>query len=67
MPSLSSHSSPPTHTRDVCLSLACDADGKGNPMTVPPLIQTISKHPLLSKVKLIAEPWDLGMYQVSPM
>jgi len=33
-------------------------------MAVPPLIRTISKHPVLSKVKLIAEPWDLGMYQV---
>ena len=33
-------------------------------MEVPPLIREISKHPLLSKTKLIAEPWDLGMYQV---
>ncbi len=34
-------------------------------MAVPPLIRAITKHPILSKVKLIAEPWDLGMYQVS--
>ncbi len=34
-------------------------------MQVPPLIRDIAKHPVLSKVKLIAEPWDLGMYQVS--
>jgi len=39
-------------------------DDKGRPMQAPPLIRAISKHPLLSKVKLIAEPWDIGMYQV---
>ncbi|GAX83904.1 hypothetical protein CEUSTIGMA_g11328.t1 [Chlamydomonas eustigma] len=39
-------------------------DEKGHPMAVPPLIRTISKHPILSKVKLIAEPWDLGLFQV---
>eukprot|EP00775_Hariotina_reticulata_P012445 gene12445-12582_t len=39
-------------------------DGKGHPMQVPPLIRDIAKHPVLSKVHLIAEPWDLGMYQV---
>lgn len=39
-------------------------DDKGRPMAVPPLIHDISKHPILSKTKLIAEPWDLGMYQV---
>lgn len=33
-------------------------------MAVPPLIHDISKHPVLSKTKLIAEPWDIGMYQV---
>jgi isoamylase len=33
-------------------------------MPAPPLIREIAKHPILSKVKLIAEPWDLGMYQV---
>ena len=33
-------------------------------MAVPPLIKSIALHPVLSKVKLIAEPWDLGMYQV---
>ncbi|KAF6261424.1 glycoside hydrolase superfamily [Scenedesmus sp. NREL 46B-D3] len=33
-------------------------------MTAPPLIRDIAKHPVLSKVHLIAEPWDLGMYQV---
>lgn len=40
------------------------ADEKGAPLPAPPLIREISKHPVLSKVKLIAEPWDLGMYQV---
>jgi len=39
-------------------------DERGAPMAAPPLIREISKHPVLSKVKLIAEPWDLGMYQV---
>ncbi len=43
---------------------ALRADERGNPMAVPPLIQQIAKHPILSKCKLIAEPWDLGMYQV---
>lgn len=34
-------------------------------MDVPPVIREISKHPILSKVKLIAEPWDCGgLYQV---
>ena len=46
-----------------CVSPA--ADSKGNPMAVPPLIREIAKHPVLSKVHLIAEPWDLGMYQVN--
>ena len=39
-------------------------DAQGNPLQDPPLITEIAKHPVLSKVKLIAEPWDLGMYQV---
>ena len=39
-------------------------DAQGNPLDDPPLIRAIAKHPVLSKVKLIAEPWDLGMYQV---
>jgi len=39
-------------------------DNLGNPIPAPPLIRQIAKHPVLSKVKLIAEPWDIGMYQV---
>lgn len=39
-------------------------DGQGNPIAAPPLIRRISKDPVLRDVKLIAEPWDLGMYQV---
>ncbi|KAF8065538.1 ISA3 [Scenedesmus sp. PABB004] len=39
-------------------------DSKGRPLTAPPLIREIAKHPVLSRVHLIAEPWDLGMYQV---
>lgn len=40
------------------------ADDLGNPIPAPPLIRQISKDPVLKDVKLIAEPWDLGMYQV---
>ncbi|GMH43723.1 hypothetical protein BSKO_11645 [Bryopsis sp. KO-2023] len=39
-------------------------DGSGKPIPAPPLIRQISKDPVLKNVKLIAEPWDLGMYQV---
>ena len=39
-------------------------DERGNPLDDPPLIREIAKHPVLSKVVLISEPWDLGMYQV---
>ena len=40
-------------------------DGLGKPIAAPPLIRQISKDPVLKDVKLIAEPWDLGMYQVN--
>ncbi|KDD74857.1 hypothetical protein H632_c1029p0 [Helicosporidium sp. ATCC 50920] len=36
----------------------------GEPLEEPPLIRAISLDPVLSKVKLIAEPWDLGLYMV---
>eukprot|EP00879_Flechtneria_rotunda_P016955 GHRR01017751.1.p1 GENE.GHRR01017751.1~~GHRR01017751.1.p1 ORF type:complete len:654 (+),score=196.97 GHRR01017751.1:803-2764(+) len=39
-------------------------DSKGHPLPAPALIRDIAKHPVLRKVHLIAEPWDLGMYQV---
>lgn len=39
-------------------------DPQGHAMADPPLIRQICEDPVLSKVKLIAEPWDLGMYQV---
>lgn len=40
-------------------------DSKGVPMTVSSLIEDLSHDPLLSQVKLIAEPWDAGgLYQV---
>jgi isoamylase/glycogen operon protein len=36
-----------------------------HPMDHPPLIESISKDPILSKVKLIAESWDAaGLYQL---
>lgn len=40
-------------------------DTMGNPIAAPPLLQMISKDPLLANIKLIAEPWDAGgLYQV---
>ncbi|KXZ44609.1 hypothetical protein GPECTOR_64g103 [Gonium pectorale] len=39
-------------------------DERGRPMAVPPLVRSIAKHPVLSQTHLIAEPWDIGMYQV---
>jgi isoamylase len=39
-------------------------DSQGRAIEDPPLIRAIAKDPILSKVKLIAEPWDIGMYQV---
>lgn len=39
-------------------------DQKGHAMADPPLIRAIAKDPELAGVKVIAEPWDLGMYQV---
>lgn len=40
-------------------------DQNGEPMRSPPLIRAIAKDEILSKVKLIAEPWDAaGLYQV---
>jgi isoamylase len=38
---------------------------RGQPMMHPPLVEAISHDPVLSHVKLIAEPWDAGgLYQV---
>jgi isoamylase len=37
---------------------------KGEPLEKPPLIEAINQDPVLSQVKLIAEAWDLGLYQV---
>lgn len=39
-------------------------DCKGHPLKKPPLIERITCDPILSGVKLIAEPWDIGLYQV---
>ncbi|KAK9865482.1 hypothetical protein WJX84_005686 [Apatococcus fuscideae] len=47
------------------LASALCRDPKGNPIAAPPLIHDLAKDPVLSKVKLIAEPWDCGgLYQV---
>ncbi|KAJ7542657.1 hypothetical protein O6H91_09G005600 [Diphasiastrum complanatum] len=48
---------------DLASSLCRDTDG--TPLQSPPLIRAIAKDPVLSKCKLIAEPWDCGgLYQV---
>lgn len=40
-------------------------DSNGQPLSLPPLIEAIGKDPLISQVKLIAEPWDAtGLYQL---
>ena len=46
------------------LSLGATVDDLGRPLPAPPVIRAISKDPVLKDCKLIAEPWDLGMYQV---
>jgi isoamylase/glycogen operon protein len=40
-------------------------DRQGEPMGLPPIVEEITDDPILSKVKLISEPWDAGgLYQV---
>lgn len=40
-------------------------DPNGYPLSDPPIIKAMSSDPLLSQIKLIAEPWDAaGLYQV---
>jgi isoamylase len=40
-------------------------DRTGHPMDHPPLLEAIKKDPVISLVKLIAEPWDaVGLYQL---
>ena len=39
-------------------------DSKGEALKDPPLIREIAKDPVLAGIKIIAEPWDIGMYQV---
>ncbi|KAI7841863.1 hypothetical protein COHA_004392 [Chlorella ohadii] len=39
-------------------------NAQGEIMSNPPLIRAITKDPVLSKVKLISEPWDIGAYMV---
>jgi len=47
------------------LASALCRNPRGKPLQNPPLIGAISKDPVLSKVKLISEPWDCGgLYQV---
>ena len=47
------------------LASALCRDEKGHPISAPPVIRAIAKDPELSRVKLIAEPWDCGgLYQV---
>lgn len=45
-------------------SIFCRGD-HGQALENPPILEAIAKDPILSKVKLIAEPWDAdGLYQV---
>lgn len=47
------------------LASALTRNTNGTPLKSAPLIEAITNHPLLTKVKLIAEPWDaVGLYQV---
>lgn len=47
------------------LASALTRDTDGTPLKSAPLIEAITKDPVLAKVKLIAEPWDaVGLYQV---
>jgi glycogen operon protein len=40
-------------------------DARGNPLSNPPLLESLAGDPILSKCKLIAEAWDAGgLYQV---
>jgi isoamylase len=39
-------------------------DRRGQVMVQPPVVERISEDSLLAGVKLIAEPWDLGAYQL---
>ena len=38
--------------------------GRGEPLANPELIERIAHDPALAHCKLIAEPWDMGLYQV---
>jgi glycogen operon protein len=46
------------------LATSLTRDGQGHIMGQPPLITRINEDPLLRHTKLIAEPWDIGGYQV---
>ncbi|MBI1345134.1 glycogen debranching protein GlgX [bacterium] len=40
-------------------------DSRGNPLSSPPLLESLARDPVLSHTKLIAEAWDAGgLYQV---
>jgi isoamylase len=46
-------------------SILCRADGNGHPLEHPPVVERITRDPVMRDVKLIAEPWDCGgLYQV---
>ncbi len=46
------------------LATTMNRDTKGNLLEGSPLIEELSHDPILSQVKLIAEPWDIGGYQL---
>lgn len=46
------------------LATTMNRDKRGNLLEESPLIEELSHDPILSQVKLIAEPWDIGGYQL---
>ena len=47
------------------LASTMSRDQNGNPSIFSPILEAISQDPILSKCKLIAEPWDaVGLYEV---
>lgn len=46
------------------LASIMNRDTKGDLLHVSPLIEELSLDPVLSQTKLIAEPWDIGAYQL---
>jgi glycogen operon protein len=46
------------------LASALTRGARGEPLEQPPLIHDIATDPALARCKLLAEPWDMGLYHV---